>query len=203
MNATNSKNPIHPAKDTLQDEKARLRRAARARVWPDAAAQDQRIAARALSLPAYRQAKTVCCFVSTPREIDTRPILLDALSGGKRLCVPLCLGAGAMEMRAVRSLAALSPGTWGILEPGPDAPCVPPEDIGLVLVPCLACDRRGYRLGQGGGYYDRWLSRYHGPTVALCREAALLDAVPRAPWDVPVSLVITERGCYGDGGAFL
>ena len=159
----------------------------------------RRIGELALSLGMWREAETICCFVGTAREIDTRPILSAALSQGKRLCVPLCLGPGVMEMRAIETLDALYPGTLGILEPPPDAPAVSPDEIGLLLLPCLTCNHRGDRLGQGGGYYDRYLSAYQGAAVILCRERLVREEIPVEAWDAPVPWVLTERGLWEDG----
>ena len=75
---------------------------------------------------------------------------------------------------------------FGMLEPGPRRPVAPPEEIDLILVPGLAFDRSGYRLGQGGGYYDRYLPRSRACMVALCRDCFLLSAVPREEHDRPV-----------------
>lgn len=149
-----------------------------------------------LSMEAYQSAECVCCFVGVGAEIDTVPLLRDALSSGKRLCVPLCAGRGVMEMRRIRSLDDLSPGLMGIPEPSADAPVVEPSEIGLLIVPCLACDRAGTRLGRGGGYYDRFLKRYHGAAVLLCRERMLQDSIPADAHDISVTPVLSERGFY-------
>ena len=149
-----------------------------------------------LRMDAYRDAQSVCCFVGTAYEIDTRPLLLDALSNGKRVCVPRCMGRGVMDMRRVRSLDELRPGTMGIPEPSADAEIAEPPDIDFLIVPCLACDRSGNRLGRGGGYYDRFLSRYGGAAVLICREALLQDSVPMEPFDKTVPLVLSESGLY-------
>ena len=86
------------------------------------AAADEAIARHLLSLPEYRSAGAVFCFVSAGREIDTRPILERTLADGRTLCVPLCVTDGVMELRAVRDLKELSPGAYGILEPPADSP---------------------------------------------------------------------------------
>lgn len=152
-----------------------------------------------LSMDACRKAECVCCFVGTGCEIDTRPLLRDALSNGKRLCVPRCAGRGVMDMRLVRSLDELAPGMMGIPEPSADAEIVEPSAIGFLIVPCLACDRRGNRLGRGGGYYDRFLSEYKGASVTLCREAMLQDDIPMERYDKAVPLVLSESGLYLGG----
>ena len=69
---------------------------------------------------------------------------------------------------------------------------IPKAEIDVVLVPNLLCDRKGYRLGYGGGYYDRWLAGYSGLTVSLCPPERLVAELPREPFDVPVDLVISE-----------
>ena len=125
------------------------------------AAADEAIARHLLSLPEYRSAGTVFCFVSAGREIDTRPILERTLADGRTLCVPLCVTDGVMELRAVRDLKELSPGAYGILEPPADSPALSPDQIDLAVIPCVTCSREGRRLGRGGGYYDRFLSLIH------------------------------------------
>lgn len=188
---------------TLAEEKSALRKKLKAlerSLSPEGlAASGRAIVAALLAMEAYRDAESVCCFVGTAREIDTRPFLQDALSHGKRVCVPLCLGRGAMRMRRITSLDELNPGLMGILEPPADSPTVDAAEIGFLAVPCLACDRAGNRLGRGGGYYDRFLSGYRGASVLLCREALLLDSVPAEGFDLRVPLILSERGLYRDG----
>ena len=69
-------------------------------------------------------------------------------------------------------------------------PVVPRQEIDVVLVPNLLCDREGYRLGYGGGYYDRWLAEYEGFTVAVCPADRLVDKLPRDRYDVPVKRLL-------------
>lgn len=188
---------------TRQEEKRQLRRIARdleSRLSvPYRLKADRSIAAHLLAMPEYRSAETVFCFVSTAHEIDTRPILEDALTAGKKLCVPLCVGAGVMELRRVTSLDQLSPGFHGILEPPAGSPLVLPDDVDFAILPCLTCNHLGQRLGYGGGYYDRFLAHYRGGTVLLCRELLIRDEIPVEPHDYPVPWVLTERGLYEDG----
>ena len=188
---------------TAAEEKRALRR--RLRVLEQSLSADYRessgraIVAALLSMEAYRTAECLCCFVGTGPEIDTRPLLRAALAARKRVCVPLCIAQGVMEARRISSLDALSPGALGIPEPPPDAPLVSPAEIDFLVVPCLSGDRAGNRLGRGGGYYDRFLCDVRGVSVLVCREAVLQDSVPMEPHDVPLSLVLSERGFYRDG----
>jgi 5-formyltetrahydrofolate cyclo-ligase len=160
---------------------------------------DAAIAAQLTALPEYRAADTVFCFVGCGREIDTRPLLTDALARGKRLCVPLCTEPGKMEPREITALSDLTPGAYGILEPGEDSPRVQADEIDFTVVPCLACDCAGRRLGRGGGYYDRFLALYRAAAVLVCRERSLRPELPVEPHDRPVPWVLTERGLYEDG----
>ena len=89
---------------------------------------------------------------------------------------------------------ALVEGLYGIPEPGPDAERVEPESGDIIIVPALCFDRQGYRLGQGGGYYDRWLELHPGLfSVGLCRERFLQERVPREAHDMCVRCVVTEK----------
>ena len=160
---------------------------------------DRAIAAHLLAMPEYQAAGTVFCFVGTSREIDTRPILEAVLAAGKALCVPLCTAPGQMELRRITALEQLSPGTYGILEPPTDAPRVSVDEVDMAILPCLTCNHLGQRLGQGGGYYDRFLAHYRGGAVLLCREKLIREEIPLEPHDYPVPWVLTERGLYEDG----
>ena len=188
---------------TKQEEKQQLRAIVRnleGQLSPKYRQESGRsIAAHLLAMPEYTAAGTVFCFVGGTREIDTRPILEHALTAGKTLCAPLCVGKGVMELRQVTDLSALSPGAYGILEPPGDSSIIAVDQVDLAILPCVTCDRFGRRLGQGGGYYDRFLSKYRGGTVLLCRERLLREEIPLEPHDYPVPWVLTERGLYEDG----
>ena len=188
---------------TRQEEKQQLRAIVRrleAALAPEYKAKSARsIAHRLLAMPEYQEAQTVFCFVGTDREIDTRPILEDALSSGKILCVPLCTAPGVMEPRRITSLEQLTPGAFAIPEPPDSAPPVSVDAIDFAVLPCVTCNYLGQRLGHGGGYYDRFLSQYRGGTVLLCRELLIRQEIPVEPHDYPVPWVLTERGLYEDG----
>lgn len=83
---------------------------------------------------------------------------------------------------------------FGMLEPAAYLPEVPPGDVELALVPGLAYDRRGWRLGYGGGYFDRFLKNFMGNSLGVIYQALLLDTVPHSPHDMPVGWVATETG---------
>lgn len=152
------------------------------------------------ALPAWRQAGTVFCFVSMRDEPDTTAILQQALVSGKRLCVPRCLPGndGRMELVEITSLNDLQPGRYGILEPCGGRTIAALEPGALALIPCLAVDNQGLRLGRGAGYYDRFLTRFGqtGPKLLLCPEALVFPTLPTDEWDVPFTPgeILTENG---------
>ena len=160
---------------------------------------DESIMRHLMALPEYRDAGTVFCFVGVRREINTLPLLEDALKSGKTLCVPLCVEKGVMDTRRITSLDQLQPGKYGLLEPAADAPHMDVDDIDFAVIPCTTCNHSGQRLGKGGGYYDRFLSHYRSGTVMLCREKLIRDEIPVEPHDYPIPWVLTERGLYEDG----
>lgn len=154
---------------------------------------DREITRRVLESEAFERAGCVFAYVSTPQEIDTRALLRAALDAGKTVCVPLCGAAGVMTARRIVSLDALRPGVYGIEEPEADAPEIAPSEIDLAVTPALACDLNGYRLGYGGGYYDRFFCRTKAVRMALCAGARLVDALPHDALDQKCDWIITER----------
>lgn len=188
---------------TRQEEKQQLRAVMRARERQLSdryrRESDQAIAAHLTAMPEYQAAGTIFCFVGTPHEIDTRPILENALAAGKRLCVPLCTGPGMMELRQITTLSQLTPGAYGIPEPPEDAPTVSVDETDFAILPCLTCNHLGHRLGQGQGYYDRFLAHYRSGAVLLCREKLIREEIPLEPHDYPIPWVLTEQGLYEDG----
>ena len=185
---------------TVAEQKAALRKKLRTmeRILPQSY-RDESAAAicrRVTELPEYQAAQVVFAFVGTEREIDTTALLQDVLDSGKTLCLPRCGAAHSMALCHVTSLDQLTPGAYGILEPVEDCPLLTVEDIGFVVTPCLSCDMQGDRLGQGGGYYDRFFDRYHGPAALLCREKLLSDEVPMEPHDKRFNVIVTEKDVY-------
>ena len=178
-------------------EKAEARREVERRIAALTAEQradaSARIRQRIAELREYFRARTVMMFAAMPDEVDTLPIIEDALAAGKTVVLPhVGRGAGKMDARVVRDVAReLVPGTFGIPEPR-DCPVADPDTIEFVLVPGRAFDRQGNRLGRGGGYYDRFLARIDAVRCGCVFAAQVLDAVPVEPHDVPLRIIVTE-----------
>lgn len=155
---------------------------------------DRELIAQFLAHPKLAPAQTVMVYYGVGTEVRTDEIITTLLAQGKRVCLPRCLPEYEMEARAITGLADLKPDKYGIPAPGEDCPLVKREDLDLILVPGLCFDSRGTRLGQGGGYYDRYLEDYEGVTIGLCREEFFQINLPREPLDAWVRYVLTEEG---------
>ena len=135
---------------------------------------------RILHSPLFLEADTLFLYAHTHGEIDVFPLALKAWEMGKTVAFPLVGETGMMTFRSVTSLAELSPGFHGILEPSKEAPLATGTDKSLMLVPALAFDVKGYRLGYGGGYYDRYLPYFHHFWNCILR-----GCIPRTPTRAP------------------
>ena len=164
---------------------------------PERADASRRIAERVTSLEAYRQARTVMLFLSMADEVDTRPILDDALRRGVSVAAPRVVrGTRDMVARPVRDPEQdVAPGAWGIPEPVRGTP-IAPDEIEFVLVPGLAFDRFGRRLGRGAGFYDRFMSAdgFSAFRCAVAFDCQIVAAVPVDSHDMPVQCIVTETG---------
>lgn len=157
------------------------------------AAADSEITRRVLQHPWFQRAETVFVYYSTDDEISTHELIKACWALGKRVCVPKCLPKRQMEARCITSFDELTEQTFGIPEPGSACEVIAPDDIDLCLVPALSCDRRGYRLGYGGGFYDMFLPKTGGNTLALCAADRIVDRLPTEETDVRCGGIVTER----------
>ena len=138
---------------------------------------------------AYQEAETIYFYLPYNQEVRTVPMILAALQDGKKVAVPKVYGE-EMKFISIENLDGIAEGYMGIPEPSADGP-VAQDDKALVLMPGLAFDREGHRIGYGGGFYDKFLSREpHHPTVALCYEFQMLSHVETEEFDIPVDLVL-------------
>lgn len=197
------KRPTDIAPGQPDPAKAGLRRAMLARraalTASDVARASQAVARQLLALPAYGTAREVAAYLPVKNEVDAAIVARQALADGKRLLLPRCRqdAPGLLDLGCVSCLSDVVPGRFGLLEPREEL-CRPPEAFApdLILVPGLAFDRLGRRLGFGGGYYDRLLAlpmAANAFSVGLGFDFQLVAALPADPWDRPVAAVITDR----------
>ncbi len=141
------------------------------------------------SCEAYQQAKTIYFYLPYNQEVRTVPMIRRALAEGKRVAVPKVYD-DEMRFIYIDSLDGIEKGSFGIPEPVADEP-VANDPTALILMPGLAFDRQGHRIGYGGGYYDKYLSAQPGhPTVALCYGFQMQEQLETEEFDIPVDLVL-------------
>jgi 5-formyltetrahydrofolate cyclo-ligase len=175
---------------------------ARRNAQPDKDTLSQRICERFAALEQYQSAQTVMFYVDVRSEVRTRHYLPIALTHGKRIVVPYCVD-NELELFWLQSMDELATGAFKILEPRPELRSLPSkrvvaEELDLVMVPGVAFDRRGARMGHGFGYYDRLLqhARSDAPLVALAFECQLFPEIPTEPHDILMDLILTEQAAY-------
>lgn len=167
----------------------------------------KQICAKFMALPEYTAARTVMFYIDVRSEVRTRHNLPDALASGKKIVVPWCNEAGELELFHLANMDELSVGMYKILEPKPELRKLPekvvgPTDLDIVMVPGVAFDRRGARMGHGKGYYDKLLqhARPDCPLIALAFECQFFPEIPTARHDIFMDKIITEAGVYEGRG---
>jgi 5-formyltetrahydrofolate cyclo-ligase len=126
---------------------------------------DEQLTQRILELPAFQEAKTLATYLSFDHEFSTAGLIQAALQGGKRVCVPRTYPQGRMEF-VEYDPDILEESRFGLLEPNEQGKVVDKAEIDLIHVPGLVFQSKGYRIGYGGGYYDRYLADFAGKTVS-------------------------------------
>ena len=188
------------AMESVVDAKKRLRAAARqaraaacARHGSTAAEQ---IAAHGLGFAGIAPAATISGFNAIGDEISPLPLLMKLAADGHRLCLPVMAGRGLpLLFRSWAPGDPTSAAVWGIGEPLPSAPALEPD---VLLVPLLAFDARGYRLGYGGGFYDRTIAELRAlkpvTAIGVAFDEQRVEAVPHVDYDQPLDWVLTPSG---------
>lgn len=167
-------------------------------------AQAQEEAARAVlahlsAFASYRQARCVMAYMACRGELSLAPTIERMLKDGKTLALPRCETPGVMTARRIDRLSQLRPGAYGLMEPEESCAVIAPQEIGLILVPGTAFDRSGDRIGQGGGYYDRFLKETSALRVGVCHDFALLGCVPAQEHDQRMHHILTPGGLIACG----
>ena len=180
--------------ETKGEIRARLIAARRALSAAERARGSAAIAARLVAMPVFREARVVGLYAPLGAEVDTAPVATAAEAAGKRVIWPRLAGSGREMVFALCPPDALRPGPVGALEPPEDAPACSIADVDLVVVPGVAFDADGRRLGRGRGHYDATLAalRPGAARVGLAFEAQLVPALPEEPHDARMDAVVTE-----------
>ena len=172
-----------------QELRASIRARKRAMTEEEIVTRSEKLAQLFLNSEAYRNAKTIYGYLPYNQEVRTVPMLEQALRDGKRVAVPKCYG-DEMKFLFMEDLSKVEKGYANIPEPIADGP-VADDETALVLMPGLAFDPQGHRIGYGGGFYDKFLAAEPGhPTLALCYEFQMLDHLETEEFDIPVDTVL-------------
>ena len=172
-----------------QELRRTIRERKRAMTEEEIVERSNALAEKFYNTPAYQAASTIYGYLPYNQEVRTVPMLQRALDEGKRVAVPKVYGE---EMRFIYldDLTQVSKGYAGIPEPIADAP-VADDKRALVLMPGLAFDPQGHRIGYGGGFYDKFLAKEpHHPTLALCYEFQMQAHLDTEEFDIPVDTVL-------------
>ena len=159
------------------------------------------ITERLLSLEAVNQARTIFAYAAMEDEVQTEALISSLLQMGKRVAIPLVTGKRTMEAVLAPSMDALEYGAYHILTVREDRRVVlPPQEIDCVLVPGVAFDMDGTRLGMGGGYYDVFLPKIPcAVKIALAYSCQIVESIPKLSHDCGVDWIVTEKGSFRAG----
>lgn len=166
---------------------------------------DVRIAEHIRSLPYWRRARVLLCYLSMGSEPETRPLIESAWREGKRVLLPRVVpDSPVLAWHRVDDFSRLARSAFGIYEPVSGVhPTWPSSTVAelegaIAIVPSIAFDRQGFRLGYGGGYYDRFLAAFRGTSIGICFSDAVRDDLGRDGcldvWDRAVDILVTDEG---------
>ena len=155
-------------------------------------AMDQALTDQFLKHPFYQEAKVIATYLSFPHEFQTQELIEQALKDGKKVLIPKTYPKGRMDF-VVYDLQQLVKTSFGLLEPQGDLEIVDASQIDLIHVPGLAFTTEGYRIGYGGGYYDRYLEYFSGHTLSTIYPCQIQDFIPENH-DIPVEEVLIDEG---------
>ena len=152
---------------------------------------DQALNERLLQHPFYQEAKVIATYLSFPHEFQTQELIEQALRDGKKVLIPKTYPKGRMDF-VVYDPQQLVKTSFGLLEPQGDLEVVDASQIDLIHVPGLAFTTEGYRIGYGGGYYDRYLKHFSGNTLSTVYPCQIRDFIPE-DHDIPVQEVLVDE----------
>lgn len=184
---------------TVNEQKKQLRKAMLQKrkelSESETAVKNSAITEKLLSLAKVQSAELILPFVSAKGEVGTRELIAKCLDAGKTVAVPRCIDGSNMEFCVIHTFDDLEKGMYGIDEPKEYCEVIKAEDAenSVLIVPALCFNAKGYRLGYGKGYYDRFISRYKGYTVGVCYSEFITDDIPVDEYDRCVDIVITEK----------
>ncbi len=159
---------------------------------------DQKIHERLFNSVTFRLADTLLCYYALDGEVSTIEIITEALKRNITVCLPRCFkdenGRDKMSFHKITSFDDLVLGMYGIHEPHARLEEFKPKGHCVCIIPGLSFDKRGFRLGYGKGYYDRFLKTFYGTKIGICHQEFLEEKLPTGKYDYKVDMIITEKG---------
>ncbi len=186
---------IRKRKNDIREKYKALRMA----ISPDIKAiMDEKICNYFLSLATYRYSSVILMYAPKSDEVNVFKIAERALADGKQVAFPRCKPESHdMDYHFVTDLSQLEKGSYGLLEPPPHLPIYDYKNVTApcaCIIPALVYDKKGYRLGYGKGYYDRYLGNFTGSKVGMIYSDYIIDALPIGRFDLSVDFIVTEKG---------
>lgn len=187
-----------PDKATLRKTLLATRQAIPVQVWRE---RSDRLCTQLQTSPLFIKARTVLAYFSFRQEPDLSPLFASSQGLANKIWgFPRCVEqALSWHIWSSQDALPLQAGAYGIPEPHPDSPLLMPAQVDLILVPSVACDYRGYRLGYGGGFYDRLLGQPEWaakPAIGIVFDFAYLPRLPNDDWDRPLQAICTESKLF-------
>lgn len=180
----------------IATEKSRLRAEMLARLKNSSAErraeQSAKIAEKLIGTPEFGEARTIGFYASQALEVSTDALIEHALAAGRKVVLPRLVN-DEPRFYAIKKLADLKIGSGGFREPSGNAPEIDLAEIDLLIVPALALDRAGNRLGRGGGFYDRVLQNFTGTSIGLAFDFQILEKIPAEPHDRKVDRIFSAN----------
>jgi len=152
---------------------------------------DEIIFQSVIRLEEYQSAAAIYCYIDFKNEVSTEKIIAHAFSQQKKVAVPK-IDAGKMNFYYIKSFDDLTPGYYNIMEPATDQIA---DEHGFMILPGVAFDKQGHRIGYGGGFYDKYLSAHRDLyKAAIAYDFQILDSITFEPHDIPIDILISEKG---------
>lgn len=151
-----------------------------------------RISQHLFALKEFFQAELVLCYVSKEHEISTGKIISRCFEEGKNIAVPICTGEN-MEFRQISGFHELEQGSFGVLEPKRHCKAAEINEKTICITPALCCNPRGYRIGYGKGFYDRFFEKNECVKAGLCYSGFIKEFIPDDN-DIALDIIVTEQG---------
>lgn len=154
------------------------------------------IVEKVLNTDFFKNASNIFIYHGVNRELDTSMIISEAFKHGKQVALPRVHGKGDMRAHYYQHGDQLAVSSFGIPEPLDNSPEMKPEDIDLIIMPCVTCNTKGHRLGYGGGFYDRFLTKTSAFTLLPYFDQLLVEQIPMQDHDQVMDYILTEENCY-------